>query len=428
MNQVIARPLLRSEVQRVQAIDVVRGLVMVVMALDHIREFWSPTAVRPEDVAQASVLLFFTRWITHFCAPTFVFLSGASIFLYQQRKRSQAQVSGFLLSRGLWLVSLEVVVINFILQWGHYNLLLLQVIWAIGWGMVLLAGLIWLPRWLLVGLAALIIIGHDALPVIQPVTGANAGLALLHNSPFLLPLPSPLPPLLVAYSVGPWLGVLLAGYLIGPWFGLPLAERNRRLRLAGIGLLALFGALRATNWYGDPSPWSVQPRGVLYSGAVLPRRHEIPALAAVSVPDAGRGAAAAQPGRNGQQPAQSLAAHLRPGAIFLLPAAFIAHQRRRLGLEPAGVWAPVQLFVRHPQRLAGRLSAQPAAGLRGVGERGRAALPALSVVSGLQAAALVLVAVVFVAQLVFRSSRWLTLAGKRGFKRTSTLAPRRPCA
>lgn len=248
---------------RVQAIDVVRGLAMVVMALDHIREFWSPTLVRPEDVAHASALLFFTRWITHFCAPTFVFLSGASIWLYAQQQPSRARVSRFLLTRGGWLIALEMGLIALILHW-NYDLILLQVIWATGWGMVLLAGLIWLPRKLLAVLAIGIIAGHNALPLIQPVTPATAGWALLHNSPFVLPA-APLPPLLVAYSIGPWLGVLLAGYCLGPWFQLPLAQRTQRLRRAGMLALGLFVALRATNWYGDPAPWSGQPRGLAYS-------------------------------------------------------------------------------------------------------------------------------------------------------------------
>jgi uncharacterized membrane protein len=248
---------------RVQAVDVVRGVVMVIMALDHIREFWSPMTMRAEDVAQASAALFFTRWVTHFCAPTFVFLSGVSIWLSAQKYLSRARTSRFLLTRGLWLVAVEVVLISFVLQW-QYNLIVLEVLWAIGGSMVLLAGLVWLPRNVLAVLAVVILAGHDALPVIRPVTAGNAGWALLHNSPFVLPLGT-LPPLLVAYSVGPWLGVLLAGYVLGPWFALPLPERNRRLRRAGLLALGLFLALRATNWYGDPTPWSVQPRGLGYS-------------------------------------------------------------------------------------------------------------------------------------------------------------------
>ena len=253
----------RAAAPRVPAIDVVRGLAMVVMALDHIREFWDPTPVRPEDVAHTSVLLFFTRWITHFCAPTFVFLAGASIFLYQQKQPARGPVSWFLLKRGLWLVGLEMLVINFLLQWG-YSLLLLQVIWVLGWGMVALAGLIWLPRWVLTLGALGFLAGHNLLPPLQPVTVANVGRALLHNPPFLLKI-GELPPLLVAYSIGPWIAVMVAGYVTGPWFLRPLAQRGRWLRTAGVGLLLLFAGLRATNWYGDPAPWSGQARGLIYS-------------------------------------------------------------------------------------------------------------------------------------------------------------------
>lgn len=247
---------------RVQAVDVVRGVAMVIMALDHIREFWSPLAVRAEDVAHASAALFFTRWVTHFCAPTFVFLSGVSIWLSARKYASRARTSRFLLTRGLWLVAVEAVLISFVLQW-QYNFILLEVIWAIGGSMVLLAALVWLPRSALAVLALAIIAGHDALPVIQPVTAGTAGWALLHNPPFVLPLGA-LPPLLVAYSVGPWLGVMLAGVVLGPWFALPLPQRTQQLRRAGLLALGLFGALRATNWYGDPTPWSAPPRGLGY--------------------------------------------------------------------------------------------------------------------------------------------------------------------
>jgi uncharacterized membrane protein len=252
----------RAATPRVQALDVVRGLVMVIMALDHSRDFWSPFPVRPEDVAHAPALLFFTRWVTHFCAPTFVFLSGCSVYLYEQKRQNPAAVSRFLLTRGLWLVLLEAVLLTFILTWSH-DLILLLVIYAIGAGLVLLAGLRGLPRWGLAGLTLAILFGHNLVPPFQPVTTANAGWALLHNGPFVLPVLGK--PVLVGYSLGPWLGVMLAGYLLGPWFRLPLPARNRRLRLAGAGLLALFIGLRATNWYGDPQPWSAQPLGLLHT-------------------------------------------------------------------------------------------------------------------------------------------------------------------
>ena len=234
---------------------------MVVMALDHIREFWDPTPVRPEDVAHASGALFLTRWVTHFCAPTFVFLAGTSIFLYQQKQASRGAVSRFLLVRGLWLVVLEVFVVSFLLLWG-YQLILLQVIWVLGWGMVIMAGLVWLPRWLVASLALAVIAGHNLLPAGGPITPATAGAALLYHSPVVLPL---VPPVLAAYTVLPWAAVMAAGYCVGPWFGAPLAQRTRWLRRAGLAALGLFTALRATNWYGDPAPWASQPRGLVYS-------------------------------------------------------------------------------------------------------------------------------------------------------------------
>jgi uncharacterized membrane protein len=247
---------------RVLTIDVVRGLAMVIMAIDHTREFWCPTPMRPEDVAQAPAVLFLTRWITHFCAPTFVFLAGVSIFLYQQKQSGRGAVSRFLLTRGLWLVVVELVVINFLLQWG-YPLLVLEVIWVLGWSMVLLAGAIWLPRWLLASLALAMIFGQHLLPAVQPLTAASISWALLYHSPFLVPT-QPVP-VLAAYTILPWAAVMAAGYVAGPWFGAPPAVRTRWLRLAGGAALLFFVGLRATNWYGDPAPWSVQPRGASYT-------------------------------------------------------------------------------------------------------------------------------------------------------------------
>ncbi|MBC6698288.1 DUF1624 domain-containing protein [Hymenobacter puniceus] len=252
----------RAATPRVRALDVIRGLVMVIMALDHTRDFWGATLLRPEDVAHAPALLFLTRWVTHICAPTFVLLSGCSVYLYAQKRHNRAAVSRFLLARGLWLIVVEVTVLTFVLSWS-YSLTLLLVIWAIGTGFALLAGLLWLPRWLLIALTFVVLAGHNLVPNLAPVTAANAGWALLHNGPFVLPVLGQ--PVLVAYSVGPWLGVLLAGYLLGPWFQLPLPLRNRRLRWAGVGLLGIFCMLRATNWYGDPTPWSVQPQGLLHT-------------------------------------------------------------------------------------------------------------------------------------------------------------------
>lgn len=251
-----------TETLRISSIDVLRGLIMVIMALDHVREFWSVTPYRAEDVSQTSVILFFTRWITHFCAPVFVFLSGISVFLYS-RRHSRKEVSIFLLSRGLWLILLEIFVISIIMQW-RYDMILLIVFWIFGWSMILLAGLIWLPRWCIAVIALLILAGHNLLPGNYPVTTANLLPALFYHAPFFLPLEN-LPPLLAAYTILPWFALMTAGYLVGKWFNDPVDKLNKRLLVAGFCLLGLFLLLRGINLYGDPSPWNVQPRGSIYT-------------------------------------------------------------------------------------------------------------------------------------------------------------------
>jgi uncharacterized membrane protein len=154
---------------------------------------------------------------------------------------------------------------NFILEWGTYQLLLLTVIWALGWSMIILAGLIWLPRGLVAALALVVIAGHNLLPIVQPVISSALPLAVLYDSPFVYML-TPKLPVLVAYSILPWAAVMAAGYCIGPWFQEALPVRRRLLRQAGAGALLLFGVLRASNWYGNPTPWAAQERGPLYTG------------------------------------------------------------------------------------------------------------------------------------------------------------------
>lgn len=245
---------------RLQSIDVLRGLIMIIMALDHIRDFFSYTAYRPTDVTQTSVLLFFTRWVTHLCAPTFIFLSGISIYLYSKKAGSLKKTSVFLVTRGLWLIVVEIFVISFILTQG-YQLTLLEVIWAIGCSMILLAGLIWLPRWMQIMLALAMIFVHDALPLAGMASNDNLLLAFLHNSPFFISNP----PVLVAYTIVPWVGVMLLGYVIGSWFTYPPQKRDKLLLSVGVSALILFVILRILNIYGDPSPWSIQERGSIYT-------------------------------------------------------------------------------------------------------------------------------------------------------------------
>lgn len=245
---------------RVQSIDIVRGLIMIIMAIDHVRDFFSYTTYRPDDVTQTSVWFFFTRWITHLCAPTFVFLSGISVYLYFKKIGSRKKTSVFLLTRGLWLIVLEVLIISFLLTQG-YQITVLEVIWTIGCSMILLAGLIWLPRWLQVMLSLAMIAGHNALPMIKDVSPGNMLFALLHNTPFFINKP----PILVAYTIVPWVGVMLLGYVIGPWFFYKPPIRNKLLLRIGIGGLILFFVLRFLNSYGDPSPWGMQERGWVFT-------------------------------------------------------------------------------------------------------------------------------------------------------------------
>lgn len=245
---------------RLHSIDITRGIVIIIMALDHVRDFFSYTTYRATDVTQASVSLFATRWITHICAPSFVFLSGISVYLYFKKISNRKSTSFFLLTRGLWLIVIEIFVISFILTQG-YELTLLEVIWAIGVSMILLAGLIWLPRWLQIFLSILMIAGHNALPPVGEVSSNNMVIAFLHNIPFFIAQP----PTLVAYTIVPWVGVMLLGYIIGDWFTYQTQDRDRLLIRSGIGAIGLFIVLRFLNLYGDPVPWSVQERGSIYT-------------------------------------------------------------------------------------------------------------------------------------------------------------------
>lgn len=246
---------------RLESIDIVRGLIMIIMALDHVRDFFSFTAYRPDDVTQASVWLFSTRWITHLCAPTFVFLSGISIYLYFNKVGDLKKTSVFLLTRGLWLIVVDALLISFILTQA-YDMTVLTVFWMIGCCMMLLAGLVWLPRWLQLSIALIMIVGHDALPALITVTADNVVFAVLHNPPFFINEPTAI---LVAYTIVPWVGVMLLGCCLGTWFLDEPQKRDTLLLRTGIFALVFFFVLRFINVYGDPSPWSIQERGGMYT-------------------------------------------------------------------------------------------------------------------------------------------------------------------
>jgi len=245
---------------RLTSIDLMRGLVIVFMVLDHVRDFLHVDALRfdPLDPAHTSALLYATRWITHLCAPTFVFLAGTSAWLQRARGKTAAELSRFLLTRGVWLVLLELTVIGFGWSFSLPFIIFLQVIWAIGCSMVLLAALVRLPRGLVLALGVLIIVGHNRFDPLTPQDfGAWADVWMaLHVSG--LWMRNGVPVALDFYPIVPWLGVMLFGYGLAPWFLMVPAARDRRFVALGAAMLALFLLLRYFNLYGDPHPWAVQ--------------------------------------------------------------------------------------------------------------------------------------------------------------------------
>jgi uncharacterized membrane protein len=241
---------------RVPSIDLLRGVVMVLMALDHTRDFIG-TAANPVDIASTTIPLFFTRWITHLCAPTFFLLSGASAYLAGQ-KRSTRELSWHLFTRGLWLVLLELTVARCLgYQFNFdYRVTMLIILWALGWSMVVLAGLVYLPVRVVVAVGVLLIALHNLFDPVAPVAfGALAPLwSILHVPGFVLRTPAH--QIFVAYPLVPWIGVMAVGYGLGRVFTWTSDRRRRFLLRAGLGLIAAFVVLRVSNIYGDPVRWT----------------------------------------------------------------------------------------------------------------------------------------------------------------------------
>lgn len=251
--------------KRIHTIDFLRGLVMVIMALDHVRDlmFLSASATDPTDLKTTYPLLFFTRWITHLCAPTFVFLSGASAYLSLKSHGNRTESRHFLQKRGLWLIFLEFTVITFAL-WAdiQFRTFMFQVIGTIGLGFIFLSFLLKLsPR--TIGIIGLIIVfGHNLLPLIPFAEGSVLKTILTPFIGFaLIPL-SPQNTLLVSYPALPWLGIMLVGFSFGRIFDLTQEQRKPLLLKIGIGALILFALIRTTNIYGDPSHWAPQKDAV----------------------------------------------------------------------------------------------------------------------------------------------------------------------
>ncbi len=248
--------------KRIHSIDILRGLVMVIMALDHVRDYFYLGAVisDPTDLETTTPILFMTRFVTHFCAPVFIFLTGTSASLYGQN-RTKKELSKFLFTRGLWLIFVEIVIMNF-LWWfdPSYSFINLQVIWAIGVCMIFLAALIHLPFKIIFLLSLLIVFGHNMLDHII-VEGKNFTSILwyiFHQFKFL-PLPNQ-HILAFYYPVLPWIAVMALGYCFGFLYrkDYEQAKRKRYLLVLGISSIFLFLLIRYSNFYGDMVLWSVQ--------------------------------------------------------------------------------------------------------------------------------------------------------------------------
>jgi uncharacterized membrane protein len=241
---------------RITSIDFLRGLVMVIMALDHVRMYFGPGTwyAEPTDLSSTTPLLFFTRWITHFCAPVFVFLAGTSAFLYGRKLENTKQLAWFLFTRGMWLIFIEIAVVTF--GWTFdvtYSFIILQVIWAIGISMIVLSALVFLPWQLILGLGFILVFGHDLLdPIHLRNRGSLETLWYVLHQPQRISLGDHL--VSIVYPVLPWIGLMAVGYVSGNLYTASffVERRGRWLLITGLGSIILFLFLRSVHFYGEP--------------------------------------------------------------------------------------------------------------------------------------------------------------------------------
>jgi uncharacterized membrane protein len=244
---------------RVQSVDILRGAIMIIMALDHVRDFFHSSAqeFQPTDLTRTTVALFFTRWITHFCAPVFMFTAGLSAFFWA-RNKTKPELSRFLWTRGLWLVFLELTLVQFaLLLQFNYNPVILNVLWALGFSMIALGCLIYLPVGVLAFLSTAAIALHNFADKVNADQFGGFGplwMILHQQSMFKLAGHT----VIVAYPLIPWIGVMAAGYCAGQFFTLEPEHRRRLLVQLGLGMTVAFLIVRAINVYGDPARWSPQ--------------------------------------------------------------------------------------------------------------------------------------------------------------------------
>ncbi|MEJ7812521.1 MAG: heparan-alpha-glucosaminide N-acetyltransferase domain-containing protein [Gemmatimonadaceae bacterium] len=239
---------------RLESVDVVRGVIMIIMALDHTRDFFGMPGQSPTNLATATAALFLTRWVTYFCAPVFFLLTGTAAYLSLRRK-STSELSRFLFTRGLWLIFLEVVLIRcFAYQFNvDYRVTMLLVLWALGWAMITLSALVRLPAFVVAAIGVVMIVGHNLLDGAK-VSGPLW--SILHAPGFVLNSPEHV--VFAAYPLIPWIGVTAAGYGLGQIYSWDTDRRRAFLLRLGVALSLAFLAIRGLNVYGDPARWMPQ--------------------------------------------------------------------------------------------------------------------------------------------------------------------------
>ncbi len=251
---------------RLHSIDILRGLALILMVLDHTRDFFGSLLYGTSDLGQVSAGVFLSRWVTHLCAPTFVFLAGVSAYLYGLN-HTKKELTIFLLTRGIWLIFLELTVITFAWKFTLDATLVVQVIYALGFSMMILAGLIWLPKPILLIFSLLVISLQQWLTMLMPTDPYAAKLfSFIYGSDNVDIAGFNVT---IFYSVIPWFAVMslgyCLGYCLGYWFKLPAKSLTKRFIVTGIACLTVFFALRYFNYFGNPTHWSIQSRGDIYT-------------------------------------------------------------------------------------------------------------------------------------------------------------------
>ena len=314
---------------RFEAVDLLRGIIMVVMALDHARDFFGFPGDDPTDLARAGAALFLTRWITSFCAPVFFLLTGTGARLSLSRK-TRGGLSRFLLTRGAWLILFELTAMRVVgYQWNaDYRVTMLLVLWALGGSMIALSALVWLPAPAILAFGLALIAGHD---LFDGVANASPGWALLHAPGFVYRGDEHV--VFVAYPLVPWIGVTAVGYALGAVYGWEGPRRRALLVRVGLSATAAFLVVRGLDLYGDPSPWS--PQGTVARTALsFLRTTKYPPSLSFLLMTLGPAIPPARRHRPRGAEVAPAAARVRTRATLLLRAPLLHDSRARGGRRP----------------------------------------------------------------------------------------------